>query len=172
MDVLRTVSSFVFSFSVACVFAVIAGINEIFDRLFYPVVVTFPMLFSAVYGAVKNRDKKLDEMSKVFGVGKGQRLFKMIIPDVWKRLFPQFCSILSFNVKLIVAGEALAYTATSLGRELKIANANSEIAKLLAISVVVILIAVFLEAVVKLSAKIIGGIIYERDRKRIEQALR
>ena len=202
-DIVRTVISFAISFLFSAVFAVLAGVNETFERAFYPItvifrsiptmsvilwclialkadkspsavsfIVTFPMLYSAIFGAVKNRDKKLDEMAKVFGVKRSDRIFKMIIPDVWKRLFPQFCAILSFNVKLIVAGEALAYTGNSLGRELKIANANFETAKLLALSVAIILLAVFLELTVKGVAAVIRRIKDGRDRKRIIQALR
>ncbi len=202
-DLARTLLSFGLSFICAAVFAVFAGINETFERLFYPItvilrsvptmsvilwclivlkadkspsavsfIVTFPMLYSAIFGAVKNRDKKLDEMAKVFGVKKTDRIFKMIIPDVWKRLFTQFSSILSFNVKLIVAGEALAYTTNSLGRELKIANANLETAKLLALSVSIILLGVGVELAFKGIVFAIRRVKNGRDRKRIMQALR
>ncbi len=135
-------------------------------------IVIFPMLYSAVYGAVSSRDKKLDEMAKLFGVGRAKIIFKMIIPDVWNRLFPQFTSVLSFTVKLIVAGEVLAYTKTSLGREMQIANINLETARLFALTVAVILLSVTLELAVKLLNYALLRLLYGRNRRKINEKIR
>ena len=134
--------------------------------------VIFPMLYSAVYGAIKNRDVKLDEMARVFGVPKKKILFKIIIPDVAKRLFSQFCTTLSFTVKLIVAGEALAYTKTSLGKELQLASANLETAKLLALTVAVIILSLLLEGAIKGVVYLIRRISYGYNRRKLIEKIR
>ena len=135
-------------------------------------IVVFPMLYSAVYGAISSRDKKLDEMSKSFGVGKARIIFKMILPDVWNRLFSQFTSILSFTVKLIVAGEVLAYTKTSIGKEMQIANINFETARLFALTVAVILLSVLLEIAVKTVNQIVKRWYNERNNRKIIEKIR
>ena len=135
-------------------------------------VVTFPMLYAAVVGAVKGRDKKLAEMAAVYNVGKFRVLTKLVIPDVARKLFPQFSSILAFNVKLIVAGEALAYTKLSLGREMAISNANLESAKLLAITFAVILLSVALQGLLNLIAYILRCSINGYRNKRIDEKIR
>lgn len=135
-------------------------------------IVVFPLLYTAVFGAVKNRDKKLDDVAKVYEIKAISRLFMIVIPDVWRSLFPQFCSALSFNVKLIVAGEALAYTKNSLGRELKIANANLETARLLALTVAIILLSVALEYALKGVSALVKRSVYGYNRKKIIEELR
>ncbi|MBO4262714.1 MAG: ABC transporter permease subunit [Clostridia bacterium] len=135
-------------------------------------IVIFPMLYSAVKGAIKQRDKSLDEMARVFNVGGAKAFFVITLPDVAKRLYPQFLSTLSFNVKLTVAGEALAYTRSSLGREMKIANANLETARLFAITVAVILLSVALEFAVRAAVEGAKRCKNGYDRKKIIEKLR
>lgn len=135
-------------------------------------IVMFPMLYGALFSAISSRDKKLDEMAKIYGIKRKDYIFKIIVPDVADRSFNQVCSLFSFNVKLIVAGEALSYTKLSLGRELQLANANIETAKLLALTVAVILLSVLAEVLLKAIGKLVKGGIYGYNRKRIIEKLR
>ena len=135
-------------------------------------IVMFPMSYNAVYSAISTRDKKIDLMADVYKIKRSDRVFKIIIPDVADRVFPQICSLFSFNVKLIVAGEALSYTKLSLGRELQLANNNIETAKLLALTVAVIILSVFVEMLLKALWKLIKRGIYGYNRKKIIEKLR
>lgn len=135
-------------------------------------IVMFPMIYSAVLSAIKTRDKSLDEMAFIYGIKRKDKIFKILIPDVIGKSFNQICSLFSFNVKLIVAGEALAYTRLSLGRELQIANANTDTAKLLAVTVVVIILSILAESLLRSIGELIKRAIYGYNRKRIIQKLR
>ncbi|MBO4323094.1 MAG: ABC transporter permease subunit [Clostridia bacterium] len=135
-------------------------------------IVTFPMVYNEISAAIFSRDKKIDEMAKIYGIKKSDYIFRIIVPDISERCFPQVCSLFSFNVKLIVAGEALSYTKLSIGRELQLANINMETAKLLAFSVAVILMSVLAEVFLKALWKLIKGGIYGYNRKRIIEKIR
>ncbi len=135
-------------------------------------IVIFPMLYSAVISTVKARDRKLDEVAKVYGIKKSDVIFKMILPDVGERLIPQIASTFAFNVKLIIAGEALSYTKLSLGREMKIANANLETARLLALTVAVVLLSIIAEYVLIGIWQISKRAVYGYTRRKIDKNLR
>lgn len=134
-------------------------------------IVVFPMLYASVFGALKNRDKGVSEMLKVYGVSPIKRFFGATFPDVVKRLFPEIVSTLTFNVKLTVSGEALANTALSLGREMYVANAYFETARLIALTVAAILLSVMIEIVLKSCYYFVGRLKREYDRKQTVKAL-
>ena len=112
-------------------------------------IVVFPMTYSAVLNAMKNRDKKVAEMLKVYGVKPAKVFFGVTLPDVFDRLFPELVSVLAFNVKLTVSGEAIAYTKFSIGREMSRANAFNDMARLMALTLIAVLLSVVIELLVK-----------------------
>lgn len=118
-------------------------------------IVVFPMTYSATLNAMKNRDKKVAEMLKVYGVKPLKVFFGVTLPEVFDGLFPELVSVLAFNVKLTVSGEAIAYTNFSIGREMYRANALDNTAKLMAFT----LIAVLLSIIIELAAKVVYNLI-------------
>ncbi len=156
--------------------AIILWVLMIFKSDVSPVaisfIVIFPILYSALTTAVGSRDKKLDDVIKVYGIKKSDAIFKIILPDVGERSIPQIASTFAFNVKLIVAGEALSYTKLSLGKEMNIANANFETAKLLALTIAVILLSVILEQALLLIWKLSRRAVYGYTRRKIDESLR
>ena len=108
-------------------------------------IITFPMLYSAIFGVLSSRDKKISEMIKVYGVPADKVFFKYLFPDTVYRLFPQFVTTFSFNVKLTVSGEAMAWTKDSIGASMMIAKSNVETAVLLAWALVTIILSFIIE---------------------------
>ncbi len=134
--------------------------------------VAFPMLYSAVLGVLEKRDRSLDEMARVYGVGKGKVFAGMIFPSVFSALFPQLCTTFSFCIKLTVAGESLAATKLSLGREMYVASVNFETARLLAYTLVAVVAAFLAELIFKAVYRAVGMAVYGYRRKRIDKEIR
>ena len=135
-------------------------------------IVVFPMIYSAVLSALKSQDEQLLQMAKVYGVKRGTVLTKLILPQVLLSLTPQLISTFSFNIKLTVAGEALAYTKLSLGVIMHGAQTAFETARLLALTVVAIGLSFCLEIILKGIFNLSKRIIYGYNRKRAIQKIR
>ncbi len=133
--------------------------------------VIFPMLYSAVLGALKNRDRSIGEMAKSYGVNKAKLFFEATLPNVAEALFPQISSTLAFAVKLTVSGEALANSSLSLGREMYVAQVNLETARLLAYTLVAVLLSIAVELVLKFFGFATKKVVYGYNRRKTEQAL-
>ena len=120
--------------------------------------VLFPLLYSAFSGALFGVDEKLIEMTVAYGFSRANAIKNLYIPFVAKTAYPQVAGALSFNVKLIIAGEAWAQTAKSLGRVMYKANVNLETARLFAATIVALALSFALELLLngirKLSEKI------------------
>ena len=134
-------------------------------------IVVFPMAYSTIFSAIKNRDKDTAELLKVYGVKPFKVFWGCTFQNVFEKIFPELVSLLAFNVKLTVSGEALANTQLSIGREMYVANAYLETGRLMAFAVIAVLLSVVIEIVIKLLYKIIKGAIVGYARKKSEQAI-
>ena len=199
----RSISSFSIAFAVALACGILAYLNEIVERLLYPItvilramptmaiillcliwlrsakspvaiafIVVFPMLYSSILGALKSQDKDLLEMAKVYKVKKGTLFFKLILPQVVSALIPQLISTFSFNIKLVIAGEALAGTRLSLGFLMDGAKASFETARLLALAVVAIILSFIAEFGLKGLVNLIKGVVDGYSRKKSNEEVR
>ena len=124
---------------------------------FVPVVVSlciaFPMLYSGVLGAFNGVDRDLVEMSRVYGVPRKKMLTQLWIPSVMPVVLPVFGSTLSLLVKLMIAAEILASTASSLGSLISGANAFFDMGRVFALTLTAIIMAVTLEGIMTLIAR-------------------
>ena len=111
--------------------------------------VIFPMTYTNAYSAIKACDKRLLEMAKLYKVKRSYVFGKLYLPFVADKLYIQSTATLSFNVKLVIAAEALAATRDSLGNIMQIAKANLETARLFAVTVVALVLSVLLELALK-----------------------
>lgn len=134
-------------------------------------IVVFPMLYAAVLNALENRNKRTAEMLKIYGVSKTKVFFGVTFPDILEKLFPEFVSVFAFNVKLTVSGEAIAYTRQSLGREMYAANASFLTGRLMAFTLIAVLLSVALELIVKGIYLAITRGVKNHARKKSEQKL-
>lgn len=114
-----------------------------------PVVVTFLMLFPVSYAqlfsAYRSIDPQLLEMAKVYGISGKDRIFRIAIPQMLPTLFSQAGPNLSLAIKVAVSAEVLARTYISLGGMLEDANAYLEIARMVAITLIILVTGGILE---------------------------
>jgi len=116
--------------------------------------VIMPMLYTAVLASIDGVDPELVEMSRVYRVPVRRQIGKLYLPSIFPALIPQIASTLSLSVKLMVAAEALAATAQSLGGQMQQMSAFWETAKLFAYTLVAVVISILLEYGVLLVARL------------------
>lgn len=132
-------------------------------------IVVFPMLYSAILSSIKAQDKQLAEMAKVYGVKGRTVFFKLVFPQVLSALIPQLISTFSFNIKLVIAGEALAYTKFSIGKLMNEASSAFETARLLALATVAIILSFAVEFILKGLTVAVKRFINGYNRKKSKQ---
>ena len=110
-------------------------------------------------------------MLKVYGVKPMKVFFGVTLPEVFDRLFPELVSVLAYNVKLTVSGEAIAYTKFSVGREMSRANALNDMTRLMALTLIAVLLSVVIELVVRAVYILIKRRLREHGRKKSTQSI-
>lgn len=129
-------------------------------------VILFPMIYSAIISVLNASDKQIAQMMTVYKVPVAKRFFGYYLPDAVARLFPQFVTTFSFNIKLTISGEAMAYTAGSVGQSMKFANMNLETANLLAWTLTAILLSFIVELALRAIRALVIKVKNERRNKR------
>ena len=109
-----------------------------------------PLSYTQMYNALSSLDDGIFEMSKVYRVPKSRILTKFVLPQIAPQLIEATAGNLSFSVKLVIAGEALAQTASSLGGMINNANVYLETARLMAVTLLAVAVCFILEGAVKL----------------------
>ena len=117
--------------------------------------VIFPMLYRVVTDAADGVDPALLEMTKAFRLSCDKRFFSFYLPEMRPPILTGASITLSFSVKLTVAAEVLAFTADSIGRYMKQTSAYIETSKLLAWTVVAILLGFLLEGLLLLVKRLL-----------------
>lgn len=114
------------------------------------VIVIFPTLYSSFCSAIDGIDVKLVDMSRVYHVGLCDKIFRLYIPNMAPGLFEGSASGFSLNIKLVIAAEALASTARSLGSMMNYSKAMLETEKLFALTIAAVILSVVCEWLIRL----------------------
>ena len=128
---------------------------------FLPMVVaflmTFPVLYNAIYTEFCRAEQKFGAMCKVYKVGFLNKLFFVWLPNSLDSLLNSCKTTLSMSVKVTISGEVLAYTATSLGMSMQSASLNAETSVLLAYCFVALILSCLAELLVCGVKKLLTG---------------
>ena len=115
--------------------------------------VMFPMIYSQLITAFNGIDEGVINATKVFNLTKKQKVFKVFLPQIAEPILSQTGSNFSFCIKLIVSAEVMAYTLRSLGGLMATANAYFEIPRLMALTLISVLLGILVEFVFNLITK-------------------
>lgn len=121
--------------------------------IFVAFLIIFPLLYTGILDSIKRVDNNLLMMSKVYKVSNWDMVTKLYIKETLPSVFTLMRSTLSFNLKLIIAGEVLAHTSMSMGLFMQRSSAYLDTATLIAWTVVAILLGYILELIVRLIQK-------------------
>lgn len=117
--------------------------------VFVSVLMTLPVLTSAVAAGIKNTDKKLLQMANSYNLTKKQVLKNIYIPSTKPYLFSGALSAFGLSWKVVVASEVLSLPKYAAGTALYTAKVHLETADVFAISIVIILLSFLFEQLAK-----------------------
>ncbi|MDY4801722.1 MAG: ABC transporter permease subunit [Fusobacterium mortiferum] len=109
------------------------------------VLILFPILYESILGGIKNVDKNLLKMSKVFKVPTKRVVRDIYIPSIYYSISSNIPSYIGLTFKVIIAGEVLSQESLSIGGEIFINKIYLESSNIFAWIIVVIVLNYFLE---------------------------
>lgn len=107
--------------------------------------ILFPILYESILGGIKNVDKNLLKMSKVFKVSTKRVVRDIYIPSIYYSISSNIPSYIGLTFKVIIAGEVLSQESLSIGGEIFINKIYLESSNIFAWIIVVIVLNYFLE---------------------------
>ncbi len=114
-----------------------------------PVIVSLLVLLPAVYAATLSAVDEVTEtygdLARAFRIGTFRRLFRMVLPLIAPAILGQAGSIFSMGLKITISGEVLASTFQSLGGMMQEAKMFVQMPRLLALTLVAVLLGFLLE---------------------------
>lgn len=110
--------------------------------------IAFPLLYSNLLNKVTDISVQLTDMCKVYHVDRVRRITRMYIPAILPQLAKETSAVFPVVIKVVIAGEVLAYTADSMGMEMFEAKLDINIALLLAWSIVAVLLGYIVRLIV------------------------
>ncbi len=120
------------------------------NREIAPIVITMlvvlPTSYTQIKGALDGVNKNTIEAGKVDGAGWVNVFFKIELPQIAPQVYSVIGSGLALNFKLMVAAEVLSATLKSLGNMINLATPFN-VARVLALSIVVIVLGLIVEFV-------------------------
>lgn len=140
--------------------------NPSVSPVFIGFLIIFPLLYERFSSALSSVDPKLIMMSKVYNVSLSDRITKLYIPSIRKDILSSAKSTISLNVKVVIAGEVLAYTAKSIGWQMYSAKLNIFTASLFAWTIWALVLSFLFEGLIVLLDKLTDPVRI-RDRKKV-----
>ena len=139
ISVLRTVPT------MAIILILVLWTNRTFAPALVAMLVLLPAVYVAALASIDEVRQEYGDLAKAFQVEKGRKIFKMYLPLAAPNVLSQSGAILSMGLKITVSGEVLAQTLRSLGYLMQEAQMYLEMPRLLALTVLCVLIGFLLE---------------------------
>lgn len=121
--------------------------------VFVAVLMSLPIMVSAVETGILHTDSKLLDCSKSYGFSKVKQIFYIYIPSCIPSFLTGSISAFGLSWKVVVAGEVICLPRRGVGTLLQTAKVHVETSQVFAITLVVIFICFILETVFKASLK-------------------
>lgn len=109
--------------------------------------VLFPMIFAQFITAFDTINSDVINTTKVFNISKKEKMVKIYLPMVAPSILSHMGSNLSFAIKLVISAEVMAYTYASIGGMMESAHALIDIPRLMALTIIAILLGLIIELV-------------------------
>ncbi len=123
-----------------------------------------PIIASSTLKGIQSIDKRLIEMSTLFGIGKKKMITNLYIPGIAPFLSLSMKNTISLTWKVCVASEVIGFPSNSIGKNLATAKVLLETEMLFAWTIIIILLSLFFESVFNLIVnKTLKGGVYDKD---------
>ena len=104
------------------------------------VMIIFPIIYSAVVNGIREVDKKLLEMTRVYKLSRYKKLRYLYLPSIRSSLLAVSAAAISFNFKITVAAEVLGQPGRGIGTGFQIEKMTVNTAGKFAWAIVAIVI--------------------------------
>lgn len=118
--------------------------------------VLFPAFYAAMLASLDAVKADYGGLLRAFGVGLGRRIGKVYLPLAAPPVLAQTGAMFSLGLKITVSGEVLSATAASLGGMMQHAQAFLEMPRLLALTLLAILLGFLFEGLFFFLGKLLG----------------
>ena len=113
--------------------------------------VLFPAAYAAALAALDEAGEEYGFLTRAFRVGVWRKIFCMYLPLAAPSLLKQAGSLLSLGLKVVISGEVLVFTAGSLGGMMQDARIVPEMSRLMALTLLTVLLGFALEGLCRLA---------------------
>lgn len=120
---------------------------------FVGILMTLPLVVTAVESGFSKTDKKLLEMAEIYEFSFFQKFFYLRLPSVFSVLESAVVSAFGMAWKVVVAGEVLTLPKYSLGNNLYSSQVHLETADVFACTIVIVAMSFFCEKILELVFK-------------------
>ena len=117
--------------------------------------VLFPSVYAATLAAVDEVGENYGELAKAYGVSVKRKIFKMYLPLAAPSVLKQSGAIFSMGLKITISGEVLSQTFRSLGGMMQQAQTYLDIPRLLALTILAVVLGFLLEGLCALAYKLV-----------------
>lgn len=118
-----------------------------------PVFISFlmvtPLMWQTVHNGIENSDKSLDEMCRVYKIGKTKSFFKVKLPQCIPEIITAGVNALGLAWKSGVAAEVLCTPNISLGHRIYSAKASLSYDEVYSVTLTVVLLSIVIELLLK-----------------------
>ncbi|AFS77438.1 sulfonate/nitrate ABC transporter, permease protein [Gottschalkia acidurici 9a] len=111
--------------------------------------VIFPILYSNVVHGIRNIDKKLLEMARLYKIRKLKIVKDIYLPSIKSHLITGSSLAMGLNLKVIIAAEVLSQPKVSIGTSFYIEKANLNTSGVFAWSIIAVVIAAILDGIIR-----------------------
>ncbi len=123
-----------------------------FGREFSPILVgflvVFPLIYNAVENSIKNVDKDLLEMTRIYGFSNKKKLKHSFIPTIKSSLLAISATTIGLNIKVCIAAEVLSQPQNAIGSGFQMEKVALNTAGVLAWAVIAILLSALCEYII------------------------
>ena len=117
--------------------------------------VLFPPAYAAALAALDEVGEEYGELTRAFRVSAGRKIVKMYLPLAAPPLLKQAGSIFSLGLKVVISGEVMASTYRSLGGMMQEAQTFLAMPRLMALTLITVLLGFALEGLCRLVYRLI-----------------
>ncbi len=166
LGILSNISKFVYNFMIpvlnflksvptmAIIILALIWLNNNTAPMFVGFIMVFPILYETVLNGISNVDSKIIDMAKSYKVSKTTLIKDIYIPSVFISLKTVLTSTLGLNLKMVIAGEALAQPKHAIGSNLQLQKLYLNTSGVFAWIIIILLTINMLEYSLKLIKKL------------------
>lgn len=142
--------------TIAVVLLLVLWTNTFVAPIIVTILVVLPTTFVNLSNAFESVDSDAVKACEFFSVSKKEIFLKVQLPQVAPALFYSIGAGLSLNLKLMVAAEVLAFTASSIGNFIYLANLYDQTITMMALVLSVVISGLIIELIFSLLSKKAG----------------